>query len=141
MGSHLSLSAELLVGGEAARIHGWVAAPLIIVIHRVESNSSRTPSRRRAWIRAKAIVKTSRHIADLDGYALTVARTHDGTTRVVATNPLHRPGLPGRQGGFRAAGYARRSRVSTHSRSIGLFMPSAPRFITWRYVIVVLTSR
>ena len=28
-----------------------------------------------------------------------------------------------------------------HSRSIGLFTPSAPRFITWRPIIVVLTSR
>jgi serine/threonine protein kinase len=29
-------------------------------------------------------------------------------------------------------GYARGWRVSTHRRSIGLFTPKAPRFITWR---------
>ena len=41
----------------------------------------------------------------------------------------------------RCARCARGSRVSTQSRSIGLFTPSAPRSMTWRYVIVVLTSR
>jgi hypothetical protein len=39
------------------------------------------------------------------------------------------------------AGYARASRVTTHGRSRGLFTPSAPRSSTWRYVIVVRTSR
>ncbi len=35
------------------------------------------------------------------------------------------------------AGYAPRSRVSTHSRSIGLFTPNAPRCTTGRQVIAI----
>ena len=40
-----SLSAQLLVDREAARIHRRVAPPHIIVIHRMKSNSSRKPAR------------------------------------------------------------------------------------------------
>ena len=49
---------------------------------------------------------------------------------------LHQPALPVWSRTRRLAGYPRASRVSTPSRSRGLFTPSAPRSSTWRYVLV-----
>jgi len=51
-------------------------------------------------------------MADLDGYALTLARIEKRTKRFCGQQAIQR-GLPGRQGDPRAGRYARGSRVST----------------------------
>ena len=108
---------------------------------RIEKNSSRNPGRLAIGLTREGDHKNPRQPADLGGYAPALAshfwkavtldaRKRSMRLRFQTRSMIHGPVM------------SRDARASSrHSRSIGLLTPSAPRFITCKYTIVVETSR
>ena len=134
-------SAELVVGREAARQSRLRGTAFAAVSRRIERILAGMRSRPTIGFTREGDHKNPRQPADLGGYAPALAShfwkavTLDARTRFIRSRFQSRSMV-------RGTGMTREARASSrHSRSIGLLTPSAPRFITCRYTIVVDTSR